>query len=116
MSDTNSKQIFDFENTFAELVSQNNPAQHNEPREVSENDLKQALKAAGHAAYRWNIATDEMTWSANAPEILGCAMATVATGKLFASLLDIENVTTRYETVMNSKARDDGRGDRKSVV
>ena len=110
MSDTNSKQIFDFENTFAELVSQNNPAQHNEPREVSENDLKQALKAAGHAAYRWNITTDEMIWSANAPEILGCAMATVATGKLFASLLDIENVTTRYETVMNSKARDDGRG------
>ena len=91
-------------------MSQNNSVQQGELREASENDIKQALKAAGEAAYRWNIATDEMIWSGNAPEILGCAAATVATGKLFASLLDIENVTTRYETVMNSKVRDDGRG------
>ena len=103
-------QIFDFNDTFAQLVTQNGPEQSVAMPMADENDLKQALKAAGEAAYRWNIQTDEILWSANAADILGCAIASVATGKLFASLLDIENVTTRYETVMNSKASDDGRG------
>ena len=111
MSDTHSNnQLFDFNNTLAELVIQNGPEQPTNAVEASENDLRQALKAAGEAAYRWNIETDEIHWSANAPEILGSSISAIATGKLFASLLDIENVTTRYETVMNSKARDDGRG------
>ena len=111
MSETHSNnQIFDFNDTFAELVAQNGPEQPIEMLVANENDLKQALKAAGEAAYRWNIETDEILWSANAPEILGCSVAAIGTGKHFASLLDIENVTTRYETVMNSKARDDGRG------
>lgn len=111
MSDTHSdNQIFDFNDTFAELLAQNGPEQQTELAVANENDLRQALKAAGEAAYRWNIETDEILWSANAPEILGSSIPAIATGKLFASLLDIENVTTRYETVMNSKARDDGRG------
>ncbi len=103
-------QIFDFNNTFAELVAQNGPEQPNHLGVANENDLQQALKAAGEAAYRWNIQTDEILWSANAPDILGCSIPSISSGKLFASLLDIENVTTRYETVMNSKIRDDGRG------
>ncbi len=78
--------------------------------DASESDLNSALKAAGEAAYRWNIDTDEIIWSANSAEVLGCSLHTVTSGKLFANLLDSENVTTRYETVMNSKARDDGRG------
>ncbi|MBG1233652.1 GGDEF and EAL domain-containing protein [Aestuariivirga litoralis] len=73
-------------------------------------DLDLALKAAGEAAYRWIVETDEIIWSPNVAEVLGCPSSFVSTGKRFASLLDVENVTTRYETVMNSKARDDGRG------
>ncbi len=111
MSDTHSdNQIFDFNHTFAELVAQDGPKQQTDAAAANEDDLRQALKAAGEAAYRWNIETDEILWSANAPEVLGSSIPAISTGKLFASLLDIENVTTRYETVMNSKARDDGRG------
>ena len=106
----NSKQIFDFHNTYADMMTQNGIDPSAEVQEAGENDLKQALKAAGEVAYRWNITTDEIIWGANAPEVLGCPPAAISSGKLFASLLDIENVTTRYETVMNSKARDDGRG------
>ena len=78
--------------------------------ESTNSDLDLALKAAGEAAYRWIIETDELIWSPNVAEVLGCPASFVATGKRFASMLDVENVTTRYETVMNSKARDDGRG------
>ncbi len=111
MSDINpNNQVFDFNDTFAEILAHHGPEQPIEIAVALENDLKQALKAAGEAAYRWNIQTDEILWSANAPDVLGCTIPAVATGKQFASLLDVENVTTRYETVMNSKARDDGRG------
>ena len=89
------------------------PAAEKLPESVTEagiNDLDAALKAAGEAAYRWIIETDEIIWSPNVAEVLGCPANFVSSGKRFASMLDIENVTTRYETVMNSKARDDGRG------
>ena len=111
MSETHSdSQIFDFNHTFVALVAHDGPQQQTDPAAANEDDLRQALKAAGEAAYRWNIETDEILWSDNAPEVLGSSIPAISTGKLFASLLDIENVTTRYETVMNSKARDDGRG------
>lgn len=83
------------------------------PEAVTEagiSDLDAALKAAGEAAYRWIIETDEIIWSPNVAEVLGCPANYVSSGKRFASMLDVENVTSRFETVMNSKARDDGRG------
>jgi diguanylate cyclase (GGDEF)-like protein len=110
LQELESNQVFTFDEAFATLVVEQNSETPTRIEEAAEADLKQALKASGEAAYRWQIETDEIIWSANAPEILGCAPNLVASGKLFASLLDIENVTTRYETVMNSKARDDGRG------
>jgi diguanylate cyclase (GGDEF)-like protein len=108
--DNSEHQIFDFTETFAELATQNGIENAGKIQEANEEDLKEALKSAGEAAYHWNIATDEIAWSANAAEILGCPLAAVATGKLFASLLDTENVTNRYEAVMNSTARDEGHG------
>ncbi len=73
-------------------------------------DLHKALIAAGDAAYRWNIATDEISWSSNAAEVLGCPVTYISTGKRFAQLLDVDNFTTRYDTVMNAVANDDGSG------
>jgi diguanylate cyclase (GGDEF)-like protein len=105
-----SNQVFSLNEAFATLVAEQNTETSLHVEVAAEADLKQALKASGEAAYRWQIETDEIVWSANAPEVLGCSPNLVASGKLFASLLDTENVTTRYETVMNSKARDDGRG------
>ncbi len=110
MSDTFSSEIFDFSDTYAELMAESGSDQQGKAQVATEQDLSQALKAAGEAAYRWNIETDEIVWSANAPEVLGCHMSSVTTGKAYASLLDVENIATRYETVMGSKARDDGRG------
>jgi diguanylate cyclase (GGDEF)-like protein len=73
-------------------------------------DTKQALFAAGEAAYHWSVATDALSWSENAADILGCSPADVTSGKRFASLLDIDNLTSRYETVMRSQANDKGEG------
>ena len=73
-------------------------------------DLHRAIKAASEAAYKWTIGSDEISWSENTPDILGCPISNVRSGKLFASLLDADNFTTRYETIMNSKSRDDGQG------
>ena len=69
-----------------------------------------ALDAAGLAAYRWTIATDELVWSPNAAEVLGVDAAQVNTGRIFASFLDPDNLTSRYETVMRSGAADGGNG------
>jgi diguanylate cyclase (GGDEF)-like protein len=108
--DTSSNQVFDFNETFAELVTQDGIEASHCAIDVSEGDLRQALAAAGEAAYRWNIESDEIIWSANAPEILGCHFAAIATGKQFASLLDHDNVTSRYDTVVNTRTRDGGQG------
>lgn len=105
-----SDQVFTFDEAFAALVGEQNSETSEPIREADEADLKQALKASGEAAYRWQIDTDEIFWSANAADVMGCSPDVIASGKQFARLLDAENVTTRYETVMNSRAHDDGRG------
>ncbi len=110
MLDSSPNQVFDFSETFAELVTQQRTETPSQGSEATPDDLRRALTAAGEAAYRWNIESDEIIWSANAPEVLGCPFAVVATGKLFANLLDHDNVTSRYDTVMNTRARDGGQG------
>lgn len=110
MHTTFDSQVFQFEDTFT--------LRHEGPEilavpshtDASEKVLEQALSAAGEAAYRWEISTDTITWSANAAEVLGCKPQTIATGRLFGNLLDAENLTSRYETVMYSKAQDSGQG------
>ena len=96
--------------SFEQLVQ---AADTNEPISAPKNiadDVHQALAAAGETAYKWTIASDEIAWSENASDILGCSSTRIKSGKLFANLLDVDNFTTRYEAVMNSKTRDDGKG------
>ena len=67
--------------------------------------------AAKEAAYVWNIETDTLAWSAHAGEVLGIeSFATVATGKQFAALLHPESPANRYDTIVESSARDEGGG------
>ena len=108
--DSSPNQIFDFTESFDELVTQPPMESPSRNPEATADDLRQALTAAGEAAYRWNIESDEIVWSANAATVLGCPLTAITTGKQFANLLDHENVTTRYETVMNTRARDSGQG------
>ena len=69
-----------------------------------------ALRAAGEVAYHWTIDSDRIEWSENAAEILECDPARLATGRAFATFLDADNQTSRYDTVMHAAATDDGKG------
>jgi diguanylate cyclase (GGDEF)-like protein len=96
--------------SFDQLVQDATAIENNVISKIEPADLHAALASAGEAAYKWAITTDELTWSENASDVLGCALSRIKSGKLFANLLDVDNFTTRYETVMNSKSRDDGNG------
>ncbi len=72
--------------------------------------IRRALEAANEAAYHWIVETDDIVWSTNAAEVLGCAPGVIATGRAFAAYLDADNVASRYDTVMRATATDDGSG------
>jgi diguanylate cyclase (GGDEF)-like protein len=72
--------------------------------------IQRSLIAAGEAAYRWVIETDQLFWSGNAQEVIGCNPDSVATGRNFAALLDADNAIGRYDTVMSSVSMDTGEG------
>ncbi|MGH6875278.1 MAG: GGDEF domain-containing protein, partial [Aestuariivirgaceae bacterium] len=73
--------------------------------------LLDALAAAGQATYSWSLAGDRLAWSANAAEVLGVADASlVMSGRGYASLLDPDNFTSRFEAVMHTSQIDEGQG------
>ena len=96
--------------SFEQLVQADQTLAAETAKQPRADDIQRAISAASEAAYKWTISSDEISWSENAPDILGCPIWNVRSGKLFANLLDTDNFTTRYETVMNSKSRDDGAG------
>jgi diguanylate cyclase (GGDEF)-like protein len=72
--------------------------------------INRAIKAVGEACYHWRIEDDVLRWSDNATAVLGCDSAALASGRAFASFLDPENFTSRYDTVMRSSLADQGDG------
>lgn len=72
--------------------------------------IRRAVVAVGEAAYHWVVESDEMFWSDNAAEVLQCKPQAIANGRDFAALLDADNFTSRYDTVMRSTASDIGDG------
>ena len=105
------EQIFSFDApppTATELAETSPLAQT--PAMASDDNLNRALAAAGEAAYFWDIKTDVITWSHNTADVLGCPPSLITTGKIFANLLDVDNLTSRYDAVMNTTARDLGEG------
>lgn len=76
-------------------------------------DAESTSRAQAYAAqvsYRWDIATDTVTWSANTKQVLGFDPAVTHSGRLFAGLMDSENFFSRYDTVLRSSQRDAGDG------
>jgi diguanylate cyclase (GGDEF)-like protein len=73
-------------------------------------DICRALEAAELVSYHWSIASDVITWSANVEAVLGCKAESIATGRRFANVLDGNNFTNRYDTVMHNKEKDRGSG------
>jgi diguanylate cyclase (GGDEF)-like protein len=69
------------------------------------------LVSVGEAAYQWRVDNDALIWGANAGSVLMVRdAATIASGRLYARLLDPNNAQTRFDAVVNSGHRDDGKG------
>jgi len=103
-------QVFSFEENFPTLFAGKGDNGASQPSSEGKHDLLQALIGAGEAAYHWDIASDTITWSSNASDVLGCPKESIATGRLYANLLEAENLTSRFETVMYSQSQDHGQG------
>ena len=72
--------------------------------------LANAITAAGEAAYHWSLTTDVLTWSSNAARVLKRNPDQLDSGKKFATLLDSDNLTTRFDAVKHSLAAPDPAG------
>ena len=109
MSEPQKPSVFSFEaQTGQEAVLE--IAQRNMPATASDEQLRLATEASGVATYHWNIESDEITWSPNAIEVLGSDPRGLTNGRGYASFLDPDNFTSRYDTVMRNSLSDDGDG------
>ena len=69
------------------------------------------LARVGEAVYAWDLATDTLVWSANAPAVLGVdSVTSIASGRAFAALLDPNSPANPYDAVVGSNAHDTGAG------
>jgi diguanylate cyclase (GGDEF)-like protein len=74
-------------------------------------DTAEILNSVGEVAYDWRIDTDALHWGANAAAVLLIPdIAAVSTGRAYAQVLEAENAQARFDAVMQSDKRDDGRG------
>ena len=81
----------------------NHPTPQPDPAEI--------LAAVGEALYVWDIAADVLSWSATASVVLGIADAAVlATGRGYAQVLEPGNAQARFDAIVRSDRRDDGKG------
>ncbi len=82
------------------------------PSDVAPAETARILASVGEASYDWDIGTDALAWSGNVGAVLTIAdVATVATNRLYARLLDPDNMQTRYDAVVHASQRDDdGKG------
>ena len=74
------------------------------------NRMRRSIEAVGEATYHWTLDTDYIRWSPNIKAVLECEAETAGSGRAYASLLDSDNITSRYDTVMRSHATDEGDG------
>jgi diguanylate cyclase (GGDEF)-like protein len=74
-------------------------------------DAADVLASAGEAAYRWDVGSDNLIWSANAGELLRIGdAAKISSGRSYAQLIDPADAPTRFDAVLRSTERDQGRG------
>jgi len=97
---------------------QHTSSPQNEPHKAVSLDSQRALdevtrsiSAIAAASYHWNIATDEISWHGDTTQVFNHIEAEkYANGRAYASLLDPDNFTSRFETVMGTRFRDNGQG------
>jgi len=73
--------------------------------------IRQVMRAVGDVVYEWTIGDDTIQWGENITDILPVHdVRTIAHGRGFAALLDPENMSSRFDAVMNSGKVDEGSG------
>jgi diguanylate cyclase (GGDEF)-like protein len=81
------------------------------PNIAAKLDAADILASVGAALYHWDIESDALVWSPNVLDVLCVAdVATISTGRRYAQLLDAANVQARFDAVMQTDQRDEGRG------
>jgi diguanylate cyclase (GGDEF)-like protein len=74
-------------------------------------DPNEIFASTGVVPYEWHVATDALTWGANARGVLEVGAATsIASGGSYARLVDHKDGKSRFDAVMNSGMKDDGTG------
>jgi diguanylate cyclase (GGDEF)-like protein len=104
--DATAHNLFSLEAETAENAHHTAVAQKNAvPLSLAE--LGKAAAAARTVFYHWNIANDQISWSGNVSEVLGCRAEAISTGRKFAGLLATDNITSRYDTVLRGATKPD---------
>ena len=74
-------------------------------------DPAEILTSTGAVPYEWCVETDQITWAANAGEVLEVPdAALIASGSAYARLVDQRDGRARFDAVMNAGMKDDGAG------
>jgi diguanylate cyclase (GGDEF)-like protein len=74
-------------------------------------DHQQIFSSVCEVPYEWHIDSDEITWGPNASEVLEIAdLSAISSGRAFATLVDPQDGQSRFDAVMRSARRDEGKG------
>ncbi len=74
-------------------------------------DPRDVLTSIGEVVYTWDMATDELRWGPNAPDILGAVPAeAMLTGMGFARLVEPGAGRSRYDAIVEASGADLGDG------
>lgn len=74
-------------------------------------NLQTILASTGVVPYAWRVDTDELSWGANAGDVLDIRdPALIANGRAYARLVEPQDGRTRFDAVLNSGVRDEGEG------
>ncbi len=74
-------------------------------------DPRSVLRSLNAVVYDWDIASDRLSWGANAGETLAAfSAASLATGAAFAELVTADSESSRFQAIANASTRDEGEG------
>ena len=92
-------------------ASDTQPEQHDGNAFTKFEQINKSISAVSAATYSWDIASDDISWNGNLDAVFGqIDTQTLNTGRAYASLLNPDNFTSRFETVMRNTTLDEGQG------
>ena len=101
----------DPENPNGPASSDGSPSEADSCRPAAPLNADEILTSVAEAAYRWNVGSDHLVWSANAREVLRLAdAADMSSGRAYARLIDTDGGESRFDAVMQAKECDQGQG------